>query len=201
MVFMSSCAYMQTNKNVAEMGCRYEGKLVEMPNCSTWNIYKSGGKWYIAAKKVELKKHYPVIRDTILYTENNEPTYEILPNANQHKVCYHPISEGTAQVLMRTDGYADLGDLAEEIKNTPGDWVDTLSHARSYPIRAHVECPKDMNDRLIAGARTPEKTPFGNQVLSGIELVLIDTPGTILYNVAIPLMAPIKFFSEFTINY
>ena len=192
---------MQTNKSVAEMGCQYDGKLISNHDCSTWNIYKSGGKWYIAAKQVALKKNYPIVRDTLLFTENSEPVYELLPDEAEPKFFYHVISEGTAQVLMRTDGYAHFGDLAEEIKNTPGEWKESLSSAKSYPVRAHIEHPKQMQDAIIAGARTPQSTPAINQVLRGLDFLVVDVPGTVIYNVAIPIMAPIKFFSEFTITY
>ena len=35
------------------------------------------------------------------------------------------------------------------------------------------------------------------QILSTLDEVIIDWPGTILYNLAIPVMAPFVFFHEF----
>lgn len=198
---MSSCAYMQSNQNIAEIGCRYDGKLINPPHCSTWNIYKSRGKWYVAGYQVKLKKTYPLIRDTILYTENNEPVYERITAGTEQNILYHPISEGTAQVLLRKDGYVNLGDLAEELKSTAGEWLPHLEHIRSYPVQAQVDYPEDERECFITGERTPRKTPIMNRVLQGIDLVLVDVPGTLIYNVAIPFMAPIKFFSEFNLSY
>ena len=183
------------------MGCHYEGKHINPTECSTWNIYKSRGIWYIAARQVELKKKYPIVRDTVLFTDNNEPVYDLVASKAPQKFMYHPISEGTAQVLMRKDGYVNVGDLAEEVKSIPGDWVDTLDKASSYPVRAQVVMPKDIRESLIAGMRTPQKTPILNQALRGMDFLLVDIPGTVIYNVAIPFMAPIKFFSEFNLTY
>lgn len=203
MILMSSCAYMQSNQNIAEIGCHYNGKLINPPNCSTWNIYKSCGKWYVAGYQVKLKKSYPLFRDTVLFTENNEPVYERIAMETGQDILYHPISEGTAQVLIRKDGYVNLGDLAEELKNTPGEWLANLEKARSYPVQAQVDYPKekDENKCIITGERTPHKTPILNRVLQGMDLLLVDVPGTLIYNVAIPFMAPIKFFYEFNSDY
>lgn len=192
---------MQTSKSIAEMGCHYEGKLISPTECSTWNIYKSRGKWYVPALRVDLKKRYPTIHDTVLFTENNEPVYEVLDSESPQKFIYHPISEGTAQVLMRKDGYVNLGDLTEEIKSNPGAWVESLDKPASYAVRAHIEYPQDTQQRLIAGTRTPTELPVINRALQGIDLLLVDVPGTIIYNVAIPFMSPFKFFSEFNLNY
>ena len=196
----TSCAYMQTHKQVEEMGCHYHGKLLSNQKCSTWNIYKSEGHWYLPAQVVTLQKDYPIVKDTILHTENNEPEYQIIRKDAQDVIMYHRISEGTAHVLMRQDGYADIEDLTEEIKATPGEWKSTLKGAKVYPIRAEIKLPKRIENCIIVGERTPRETPIMNNIFSKVDFLVIDVPGTVLYNLAIPIMAPIKFFSEFSLT-
>ena len=197
---MNSCAYVQTHKQVEEWGCSYDGKLINNENSSTWNIYQCDGKWYLPAQKVVLTKDYPAIKDTLLFTENNDPVYTIKADESNSSVSYHPISAGTAEVLMRADGYAILQDLAEEIKANPGEWRDSLPGAKKYLIKAQIEDRHNTPAKLIAGQRTPVETPVINEVLSKLDFIIVDVPGTVIYNVAIPFMAPFKFFSEFLSN-
>ena len=200
LILMNSCAYVQTHKQVEEWGCTYDGKLINNDNSSTWNIYRCDGKWYLPAQKVTLTKDYPTIKDTILFTGNNTPEYAIKSDKANISIAYHPISAGTAEVLMRSDGYAILQDLAEEIKATPGEWRDSLPGASKYTIKAQIDDRQNSSAKLIAGQRTPAETPVLNDVLSKLDFVVVDVPGTVIYNVAIPIMAPIKFFSEFLSN-
>lgn len=200
LLFMNSCAYVQTHKQVEEWGCCYDGKLINNENSSTWNIYKCDGKWYLPAQKVVLTKDYPAIKDTLLFSENNDPVYTIKEDNDSTCISYHPISAGTAEVLMRADGYAILQDLAEEIKATPGEWRDSLPGAKKYTIKAQIEDRHNTVAKLIAGQRTPVETPVINDVLSKLDFIIVDVPGTVIYNVAIPFMAPFKFFSEFLSN-
>ena len=46
--------------------------------------------------------------------------------------------------------------------------------------------------------RVPEKKPIWSRALGKADLVLVDFPATLVYNVAIPIMAPFVFFYEFT---
>lgn len=200
MATFTSCAYMQTHKQVAEMGCSYRGNMISKDDCSTWNIYLSQGKWYLPAQEVTLHKDYPVVKDTILHTENNEPEYLIKEEKGPHKVAYYQISDGTAQVLMRRDGYANIEDLVTEITVLSSTPKAALKGATKHPILADIATPRTKEKGIILGERTPEDTPFINQILSKVDLVLVDVPGTILYNLAIPIMSPIKFFSEFNIS-
>lgn len=196
----TSCAYMQTHKQVAEMGCNYHGNIISKEDCSTWNIYQSEGKWYIPTQEVTLYKDYPVVKDTILHTENNEPQYLIKEAKEPKKVAYFQISDGTAQVLIRRDGYANIEDLVSEITALSSTPKTALRGATKHPILADIVAPCKKEKSIILGERTPEDTPFINQLLSKVDLVLVDVPGTVLYNLAIPIMSPIKFFSEFNIN-
>ncbi len=191
---LSSCAYMQTHKNVRERGCYYEGQLLPPPSQETLSLYRKGGEWYLAARKAQFHLKYPVVYDSVFRTDGNEPRHEILQGSEQG-IVYHPISAGTAAVLQRADGYAELETLAEELRTTPGEWTSSLPGAVSYPVRAQI-----VGERAVTllGKRHPEQTPLSNRILSQIDRVLIDFPGTIAYNVSIPFMAPFVFFREFS---
>lgn len=187
-VFLSSCAYMQTHKNIEESFKEHTGyKLDTNPA-----IYKAGNDYYIAVQKQQIKIHYPAIYDSIFLNHNNNP--ELKPFNDDKTTVYRQISEGTAQVLQRSDGYADLTVLSDELQNNPHPWVHTLpSAARSLPIKARI----DGKPVIWTENGSTTEAPLGVRILSTADQVLIDWPGTVLYNVAIPIMAPFVFFHEF----
>ena len=191
-LLVPSCAYMQTHKNVEEMGKVYEGSLLEKGGMS---LHSRGGQWYIGAPATKLSKRYPIIHDSVLLTNDNEPTYKPVGKPMQ-QTYYFRISAGTAACLMRTDGYANLTDLAQEIRsgNTPP--LAALPGATRHTIQAQVHAPKGsvplINEQKLPTASITSKT------LSKLDFALVDVPGTVVYNVAIPLMAPFVFFHDFT---
>ena len=190
-LLVPSCAYMQTHKNVEEMGKVYEGSLLEKSGMS---LHSQGGQWYIGAPATKLSKRYPIIHDSVLLTDDNEPTYTPVGSAQQ-QTYYFRISAGTAACLMRADGYANLADLATEIRNTQAQPLSALPGGSRHAILAQVHAPKGsvplINEQKMPTASITSKT------LSKLDLALVDVPGTIAYNVAIPFMAPFVFFNDF----
>lgn len=187
-IFLSSCAYMQTHKNIEESFREHTGyQLSGSPE-----LYRAGGHYYLAAEKQQIRLHYPVIHDSIFLIGNNEPQPE-KTNKDQVKV-YRRISDGTAQVLQLASGYADLQVLSDEINTNPYSWSTSLpAGARRCTTKATIHGePVTWTDPGSAS-----KAPLAARMLSNTDRVLIDWPGTVLYNVAIPVMAPFVFFYEF----
>ena len=179
------------------MGCEYEGKQLSVKQGNKLNkVYHQGNTWYLAAENVRLKKSYPLVHDSVLFTGNNAPEYRKIENSEEG-ISYHPISAGTAAVLQRGDGYATTDTLAAELTSTPGAWVSTLPNATAYEIKAEIP---DNGCHTIAGMRQPQETPMANQVLGALDFVFIDIPATAAYNAAIPFAAPFVFFGEFIKN-
>lgn len=188
-VLLSSCAYMQTHKNVEESFQNHTGYELT-PGLE---LYSAGSNYYLSAKKKALRRHYPAIHDSIFFKGNNQPTYEEI-GAGPGRVVYKTISSGTAAVLQASDGYADLTVLSDELKNSESSWVEQLSsHAQRRSIKAEIV---GQPVTWIEDTGT-DKVPFAGKVLSKIDEVVIDWPGTVLYNVAIPVMAPFVFFHQF----
>lgn len=189
-----SCAYMQSNKNVRESFCHYEGYKIESPLA----VYSGQGKWYLEADKVMLKKEYPLIYDRILLDYDNDPVFKEMTNVpHGTQKCYHEISSGTAKVLMRNDGYATLEALVDEMKTSGKTWQYGYDlKLKKYPVRAMIVVKKD-KVVMVPGKMIPHELPTSASVLGGITKVVVDGPGTLVYNVAIPFMAPFVFFHEF----
>lgn len=187
-VFLSSCAYMQTHKNIEEAFREHTGYRIS-PNLE---LFRAGGNYYLAVEKQQVRIHYPAIYDSIFLDGNNEPELKTIDNT--HTKVYRQISKGTAEVLQRHDGYADLAVLSDELKNNPYSWE---SHqppgSRSCALSAHIN---GNTVTWIDNETTPE-APIAARLLSTTDRVLIDWPGTVLYNVSIPIMAPFVFFYEF----
>lgn len=185
---LSSCAYMQTHKNIEEAARRYQGYELT----PELELYKTGGKYYLATSRHEMQKHYPVIHDTIFLDSNNNPTWE--KTGSQHEKVYLPISSGTATVLQRKDGYASLQVLSDEIQNNQ---VTALAQLPATAQRCTVNA-EITGDTIIwpADSNTPE-APLSLKILSTVDRVCIDWPGTLAYNIAIPVMAPFVFFHQF----
>lgn len=192
---LPSCAYMQTHKNVEEWGCHYEGGQLQKGELA---LYAKDGQWYLSAPKARFEKHFPVIHDSVFRKGNNEPRHELIAGS-EGGMAYFPISAGTASVLQRADGYADLSLLATEIKSRQQEPLFRLPGASRHPIRAEIDATGKGYANLV-GKRTPETTPAINKALSTMDFIIVDIPGTLAYNVAIPFMAPFVFFHEFLSN-
>lgn len=191
-LLFSSCAYMQTNKNVEESYVEYKGYELEKPLCLT----QRAGQWYLVAEAQTLQKKYPAVYDSIFFTGKNDPHFEV--KAKQNERWMHPISAGTATVLQRHDGYADWATLCDELKQTPGAWVPVPAGQGRTLVTAMVD-DKTSDNRLVVDeqSKTPTEIPISGKLLAGLDKYCIDYPGTLLYNAAIPVMAPFMFFRDF----
>ncbi len=187
-LFLSSCAYMQTHKNIEEGFREHTGYTLS----SGLELYRAGGAYYLAAQKKQLRIHYPVIYDSIFLSRNNDPEYRSI--GNNTECVYRQISTGTALVLQRADGYADLNVVRDELQNNAAQWLTSLpANAQKCKINAEIIG----TSVTWPEAETATEAPLGIRVLSTTDQVLVDWPGTLLYNIAIPVMAPFVFFHEF----
>ncbi len=185
---LPSCAYVQTNKNVRELGRGYPGYKLDKPQ----EIYRSGNSWYVAATPAEYRLSHDLVHDNV-FRKTNEPEM-VLRHAETGRVAYHKLSDSTADVLLRDDGYAETATIAHELAESTEPWVDSLPGARVQQTRAQVT---GNASEAVTGQPTPAEVPLGYQVLSGVDFVVIDIPTTVAYNVAVPFIAPFVFFYEF----
>ena len=173
---------------------RYEGCKLDADGLS---LCRKGNKWYISATVEQFSKRYPVFHDSILLADNNAPQY-IKAETTESATCYLPISAGTAATLQMKEGYAYAADLAGEItrlmQDTPVLYAPQMGRTAHHTITAHIE--ESDNPAIITFKQNGEPS-FTRRALATADFVLVDIPGTLAYNVAIPVMAPFIFFSEF----
>lgn len=187
-VFLSSCAYMQTHKNIEESFIQHDGYQLS----PDFQLFKAGKSYYLSIDKISLKKTYPVIHDSIFLKDDNAPSLE--PIAGTTATVYKEISAGTATVLQQNNGYSDLSVLKDELNSSNSPWLDDRpAGAVACKIQAEIVgqtvtwTDKNSSTDLLTGIK----------ILSTFDQVFIDWPGTLLYNVAIPVMAPFVYFHEF----
>ncbi|MBR5876681.1 MAG: hypothetical protein IKZ10_07575 [Akkermansia sp.] len=196
-LFCCSCAYMQSNKNITEGGVHYEGCKLDT---DTMALCRKGSQWYIESQVKTYSKRYPLFHDSILLADNNAPQYQEA-GTEKPMVCYLPISDGTAATLQMRDGYANASDLAGEIhnkmKNTPVVYGNAAGPVTRHAISAHIE---QNEEPAVITFKQCSEASWARRTLAKADFVLVDIPGTLAYNVAIPIMAPIIFFSEFFSN-
>ncbi len=185
---LPSCAYMQTHKNVEELGRTYQGYQLEKPR----QLYRSGHTWYVAATPTEFRLTYPSVHDKVL-RDSNAPQMTPLQPASTTPA-YHSLSPHTATVLLRADGYADQESLAGEISRSSDPWLTSLPGASTHTVQAHIA---GAPTTPITYDPTPAELPFRYRFLSGLDLVFIDAPGTLAYNIAVPFFLPFVFFYDF----
>lgn len=194
---LSSCAYVQTHKNVQEFFTQREGDKLAAP----LQLGKVGGSWYLCTKSCAggVTKHYPVVHDEILLDGNNEPR---LQEEGQGFVTKGaptawPISAGTATVLMREDGYATLETLADEMLRNRAGRLNVLPRKMQfYPVKAQI-AGIEKATYLLKEADTEPELSFTQKAVVQADRVLVDWPLTAAYNCAIPFMAPFVFFRQF----
>lgn len=188
---LSSCAYLQTHKNVKEAFHTCEGYRVVEP----LQLYSAGNTWYIAVQPETMRKHYPVLHDSIFLDTDPAPSYSTINNKPPHN--YKRISGSTAKVLLRNDGYYTFNSLMEEMNSMQDKPLTALpAGAARHQIHAMVQTRASDNKATVL-SRTPESTPAVGQALAAVDFVCIDVPGSVAYNVAIPVMAPFVFFYNF----
>lgn len=187
---LSSCAYMQTNKNIRELGATYHGTELKP---ETLSLHRKGSQWYLGSPSGEYSKRYPAIHDEVFFKDDNSPTYTLKQTDGGR--LYYPISTGTATCLQRTDGYAQTDALATEIQRLGGTPQSTLPKATAHTIRAEVV--PGQRSSMLPGKRSPQEPGMPARILAGLDTCTVDALGTAVYNVAIPIMAPFVFFYEF----
>lgn len=193
-LFLNSCAYVQTHKNVEESFYTYQGYRL----CEPLSLLQRGNDWYLVAEPVALQKSYPAIYDSVFFKDKNEPVFEMAGQGTESQPMMHRISHGTATVLQRADGYASLTTLCDELKMTPGEWIKAPLNHRGVPVRATLSRENETADIIVEeDSRTAQGSQIAERILSAADRVVVDIPGTVMYNVAIPFMAPFVFFREF----
>ncbi len=189
-----SCAYMQTNKNIKEAGVQYEGCKLNSDHLS---LHRKGSQWYLSTALHQYSKRYPIFHDSILLADNNEPQYKETGTTGA-MTCYLPISAGTAATLQMKNGYANAADLAGEItrlmQETPVLYAPQMGNTPRYAITAHIEKGEQP---IVLTLKQSSQPSALRRILATTDFVLVDIPGTLAYNVAIPVMAPFIFFSDF----
>ncbi len=187
-VLTPSCAYMQTHKNVKEMGRRYPGYQLQKPT----QLYRARGQWFVAATPAEYRLSHDVVHDNV-FRKSNEPQMKLV-ELTQQAPAYHAISEDTATVLLRSDGYADNAIIAREIEQMNAPWLPSLPQASVHQVKAQVVGEEQA---AVTYAPSPAKPAWTYQLLSGLDFMVVDVPGTVVYNTAVPFIAPFVFFHEF----
>ena len=192
LVVLPSCAYVQSHKNVGELGAYYHGYILDGKEMRVF-YDETHRQWYINARDASFKLHYPLVYDSVLRHGEKKPTYRLV-RANPSFV-YHPVHESTAQVLMRNDGFIQLKVLAEEIARHDIDsWVNSAHFSASYPVLAFIEGD---HSYPLPTYRSPIRSSPLVKAVKNLDFVMIDVPATLIYNVAIPFAAPFVFFYEF----
>ena len=191
---LNSCAYTQFNKQIQEKATVYNGFSVELP----LSLYSSQGNWYVKARKIQVQKIRPFIHDTVMLKDSYKEALGTPKPLNYYtEYQYIKISEGTAAVLRRADGYATLETLCDEMKANYGQTVTELPESMQHRVYAQIKTGQG-NIAYVAANGTPIQKPgIGVQVLSKVALVCVDVPGTVIYNVSMPIMAPFLFFADF----
>lgn len=187
-----SCAYLQTHKNIKEIGAEYDGYILEKPT----SIYRQGDQWYISAQQCKMQKEYPILHDNIMFTQQNQqPRYVELHSSSGKKTVYVPLSEDTAYVLRQSNGYFTKDVLLQEIRSNADRIQEKLPRKSSHAVLAEIQ--GEQRELALDATRSPKTPGAGLSALSWIDRVVIDWPGTLVYNVCIPFMAPFFFFSDF----
>ena len=189
MACLSSCAYIQTHKNIEEAGRQHAGYHLNSP----LKLYKGGGQYYLQAEQQQLRIHYPAIHDSIFLNQNNALT--LTRTSGETSNVYFPISKGTGEVMQLQNGYVELETLKDELLDGQINSISSLpAGAHECTIRSTVQGEPVT---WLAPAASEPGTNTGTAILSTLDKVLVDWPGTVLYNLAIPVMAPFVFFHQF----
>ncbi len=195
-VGLSSCAYVQTHKNVQEFFTQRTGDELAAP----LQLGKVRDNWYLCTRSCAggVRKHYPVVHDEILLDGHNEPRLQEGEGVvDKNARTAWPISAGTAMVLLREDGYAALETLADEMKSNRARRLDILPRGMQfYPVKAQIVGAEKPAYLLRNGDAAPELS-LAQKAVVQTDRVLVDWPLTIAYNCAIPFMAPVTFFYQF----
>lgn len=192
LLLSTSCAYLQTHKNVEETGAYYQGYLLEKNKLYVYHN-AANDTWYVNAHRAKFRLHYPSVHDSVFRRKDDTPYFQVMSIAND--IVYHPIRKSTAHVLTSPDGYMYLSVLAEDIQRGESAWKDSISTTSVHPVKA--ELPGEPTFQM-PGTRVPFKKSLYARILGKADFIVVDIPGTLVYNIAIPIMVPFVFFHEFT---
>lgn len=192
---LNSCAYTQFNKQITEKATVYNGFAVELP----LSLYSSQGGWFVKVRKLEVQKIKPFVHDSIMLTNTSKEALGTpKPFSYYTEYQYIKISDGTAAVLQRTDGYATLETLCDELKaGYQQGCLSELPDSMQHRVHAQIKTEQGNIAYVAADGQPIRKPGMGTKVLSKAALVCVDVPGTVIYNVSMPIMAPFIFFHDF----
>lgn len=191
---VSSCAYTQLNKQIEEKATVYNGFAVELP----LSLYSSQGRWYVKVRKIDVQRMRPFVHDSVMLKTGGNVTYgTVKPLSYYTEYQYISISDGTAAVLQRADGYATLETLCDEIKSNYAGAVPELPESMQHRVYADIKTEQGNIIYVAAGGKPIRQAGIGIKALSKLALVCVDIPGTVAYNAAMPVIAPFLFFHDF----
>lgn len=192
---LNSCAYTQFNKQITEKATVYNGFAVELP----LSLYSSQRGWFVKVRKLEVQKIMPFVHDSIMLTDSSKTSLGTpKPFSHYTEYQYVKISDGTAAVLQRADGYATLETLCDELKSGYAQGcVSELTDSMQHRVYAQIKTEQGNIAYVSTDGQPIRKPGMGTKVLSKVALVCVDVPGTVIYNVSMPIMAPFIFFRDF----
>lgn len=194
--FVSQCAYVQTSREVANLGTEYEGYNLGSVDA----VWQKDGQYYVRCDACRYKLNYPWVHDTVLLT-HLQTTYTLLPFDGPPRTAYHPISRDVAYALVQTNGYDMMEALNRDIERQGGAWIaaDTFPAASAVrtPLRAELQnTPERPDSEVVAAGKVKELWAPLRWTLAGLDAVFVDVPATVAYNAAIPLIVPFAAFYE-----
>lgn len=190
------CALVQTSRQVANTGTVYEGYNLGTVDA----IWQKGGQYFVRCDSCRFTLHYPWVHDTVLLTDK-QTTYTLLPQGGPPRAAFHAISRDVAYALSQTNGYDMMESLNRDIARQGGGWIPAsqfpVGAAVRTPLRAELANTEAHSEyEVFVAGKASEMWPAFRWALAGLDAVVIDVPGTALYNAAIPLIVPFVAFHE-----
>ena len=190
-LLMPSCVYVQTHKNVEQIG-----STTPMGKLERDRLYRVGDDWCLRAHEVNTKLDYPLIRDEA-FTGNTRPPIVSEAGPLSDEPIYIPVSEGTAAVMQREDGYVHIGDLVSEMERFKRHYTAEQGRGKVRPAGAIRAEAAGENGAVFVNLGKPSSPSAVGSVLGTADLVLVDIPATLAANALLPVIAPFYFFVDF----
>lgn len=195
-LFFSQCAYVQTSREVANLGTEYEGYNLGTVDA----VWQKDGRYFVRCDACRYTLNYPWVHDTVLLTDL-QTTYTLRPLDGPPRSAFHPISSEVAYALVQTNGYDMMPSLNQDIVRQGGAWISAdsfpTSTATRTPLRAELRnTPERPESEVVAAGKVKELWSPLRWTLAGLDAVCVDVPATAVYNVAIPLVVPFAAFRE-----
>ncbi|MGN0875012.1 MAG: hypothetical protein ACI4OZ_07480 [Akkermansia sp.] len=190
-LLMPSCVYVQTHKNVEQIG-----STTPMGKLERDRLYRVGDDWCLRAHEVNTKLDYPLIRDEA-FTGNTRPAIVSEVGPLSEEPIYIPVSEGTAAVMQREDGYVHIGDLVSEMERFKRHYTAEQARGKVRPAGAIRAEAAGESGAVFVNLGKPSSPSAVGSVLGTADLVFVDTPATLAANALLPVIAPFYFFVDF----